>query len=107
MLGPIQRVAAAYGAPKFLGTIAATTTINNHDTATPFNNTGDALKNKCLLIQPDADCHVLPGITNAATVTTTNGLKIGADERVVLTMGSDMGWLAVVGAANVKVWELT
>jgi hypothetical protein len=109
-LGDLAKVSEALsGSPSFLGTIVATTTKNNHDTATPFNNTGEALKAKILLIQPDAACYILPGSTNAATVTTANGIKLGADERVIITMTSNEGWLcalAVSGTANVKVWEL-
>jgi hypothetical protein len=94
------------GTPVYLGTIAATTTKNNHDTTTAFNNTGAALGGKTLLIQADAACHMRPGTTNAVTVTTGNGIYLAALERVVICMGETYGWLAVVGAANVKVWEL-
>ncbi len=94
------------GSPSYLGTIVATTTKNNHDTAAPFNDTTNALTGKVLLIQPDAACYVLPGIVNTTTVTTANGLYLGANERVILTMTPLQGWLAVVGTANLKVWEL-
>lgn len=96
------------GTPRYLGTIAANTTTNNHDTASPFNNTGMALKGKVLLLQSDAACHVACGTTNAVTVTTSNGVKLAADERVLIHMNEDdgYGWIAVVGAANVKVFEL-
>lgn len=97
------------GTPVLLGTIVATTTKNNNDTATPFNNTGDALKGKTLLIQTDTACYILPGTANTATVTTSNGVKLGADERVILGMADEYGWLAglaVSGTSNIKVWEL-
>lgn len=97
------------GTPVLLGTIVATTTKNNHDTATPFNNTGDALKGKMLLIQPDTACYILPGTANTATVTTSNGIKLGAEERVILSMADDYGWLACVavsGTTNCRIWEL-
>lgn len=94
------------GVPVFLGVIAASTTKNNHDTATPFNNTGSALAGKVLLLQADAACHILPGTANTITATTSNGVKLGADERVIITMNSTYGWLACVGSANLRVWEL-
>lgn len=96
------------GMPVLLGKIVATTTINNHDTATPFNNTGDALKTKVLLIQADAACHIAFGTTNAVTATTAN-LKLSADSIYTFVMGPDYGWLAIVsvsGTTNVKVCEL-
>ena len=101
-----QSYEAVNGTHVFLGTIVATTTKNNHDTAVPFNNTGEALKGKVLLVQPDAACHILPGLLNTSTVTTTNGLKLAADQTYVIMMGSSYGWLAVVGSASLKVWEL-
>jgi hypothetical protein len=97
------------GTPVYKGTIVATTTKNNHDTAAPFLNTGEALTGKVLLIQSDAAAYILPGTTNAATVTTANGVLLGAYDRVVIAMGQSYGWLAglsVSGTANIKVWEL-
>ena len=102
--------AALSGSPSFLGVIAASTTKNNHDTATPFNNTGEALNGKILLIQADATCFFLPGITNATTVTEANGVRISQYERVILTMTRYQGWLAAMGegsgAVNLRLWEL-
>lgn len=100
-------VVALNGDFAFLGTIVATTTINNHDTATPFNNTGSALKGMTLLVQASAACHIYPGPLNTSTATTTNGLKLATDEKYILTMSQNNGWLAVVGAASLKVWQLT
>ncbi len=97
------------GSPQFLGVIVATTTKNNHDTAAAFNNTGDALKAKVLLVQPDAACYVLAGTLNTATVTAANGVRLEANEKYVLTMRDSEGWLAglaVSGTANIRVWEL-
>lgn len=105
-----EQVGTDSGTPVFLGVIVATTTKNNHDTAVPFNNTGDALEGKKLLIQSDADCYLLPGVLNTATVTTSNGVKVFANERVVIGMRQGYKWLAalaVSGTANVRVWELT
>jgi hypothetical protein len=99
------------GTPVFLGVIVATTTKNNHDTASAFNNTGIGLGGKMLLIQSDAACFILPGTANTATATSSNGVKLAADERVVIIMDTtaSYGWLAAVsvsGTANVRVWEL-
>lgn len=97
---------APTGTPVFLGVIVATTTTNNHTTAVPFSNTGTALGGKTILIAASAACHVLTGTTNAADVTTSNGVPLIAGEKAVITMLPNHGWLAVVGAASVKVWEL-
>lgn len=105
-----QSYEAVNGTHTFLGTIIATTTKNNNDTATPFNNSGEALKGKVLLLQPDAACYILPGTLSTTTVTTTNGLKVGADQTYVIIMGAGYGFLAclaVTGTANLKVWELS
>lgn len=107
--GPRELVTNLNGTPNYLGVIVATTTKNNHDTAVPFNDTGEALKGKVLLIQPDAVCYIYVGTVNTATATTTNGIKVGADERVIIAMGSSYGWLACVsstGTTNCRVWEL-
>lgn len=104
-----QSYEAVNGTHKYLGTIVATTTKNNHDTASAFNNTGEALKGKVLLVQPDAACYILAATTNAGTVTTSNGLKLIADQTYVIMMTEAHGWLAclsVSGTANLKVWEL-
>lgn len=100
---------AVNGSPSYLGTIVATTTKNNHDTAAPFNDTGDALKGKTIMVQPDTACYILAGSANTSTVTTANGVKLAADERVTITMTRDQGWLAclaVSGTTNLKVWEM-
>lgn len=108
LAGPQLEVALA-GSPNHIGTIVATTTKNNHDTATAFSNTGDALTGKVLLLQPDAACYVKTGATNGQTVTTANGVLLEANEKFPLSMPSGHGFiaaLAVSGTANVKVFEL-
>lgn len=98
-----------YGSPSFLGVVVATTTKNNHDTATPFNNTGEALKAKVLLVQCDAAAYVLAGTANTATVTTANGVKLAADEKAYIGMTAAQGWIAflsVSGTANCRCWEV-
>lgn len=109
------------GRPTFLGVIVATTSKNNHTTAAPFNNTGNALLGKVLMLQSDAAFYLDFGLTNAAAATTSatgSSMLIQANERVTVTMddvdgtvkaGEFYGWLAAIavsGTANVKVWEL-
>lgn len=109
MSGSHLAAAVLYMPTTLLGTIVATTTKNNHDTASAFNNTGEALKGLTLLIQPDAACYMRSVTTNSGTATTSNGMYVDANERLVCTMGGSAGWLAVVsasGTCNVKVWLL-
>jgi len=102
--------AAIYGDPVYLGTIAATTTSkNNHDTGTPFNDTDEALKGKLLLVQPDVACYVRQADTNAGTASSTNGVKLAADQLFYVSMRSNKGWLACVsvsGSVNLRVFEM-
>lgn len=105
---PATPIITLNGTPTFLGTITATTTKNNHDTSSPFNNTSDALKGWVLMVQCDAAGYLLPGTTNAAAVTTTNGIKVAADEKYIFIMSVQHGWLAalaVTGTLNCKVWR--
>lgn len=94
------------GTPHYLGRIVATTTKNNHDTSTPFNDTTVALKGMTLLIQCDAAADILPGIVNTVTTTATTGVKLAADEKFYIMMENDAGWVAVVGTANCDFWQL-
>ena len=96
------------GTPVLLGTIVATTTKNNHDTAVPFNNTADALKGKVVMLVPDAACYVTFGTTNAITATTA-GVPLQAGERVHVNLAEDYGWIACVsvsGTTNLRIWEM-
>ncbi len=93
---------AQYGSPQYLGTITSTTTKNNSDTSSPFPIPLGAV----LLIQCSAACHVLPGITTAAAVTTSNGIEMIAKEKFTLILAADEAYLAVVGSADTKVWQL-
>lgn len=100
------------GTPVWKGVIIATTTKNNHDTATPFLNTGDAMEGGVYLLEASAACNVnCAGTTNAVTASVTRtsssyGFAMAADERVIITMAEGYKWIAVVGAASVVVWEL-
>jgi hypothetical protein len=106
-LGGIARMTETLsGTPVYLGVIEATTTKTNHTTTTAFNNAGRALKGKVILIQASAACHVVPVTVNNGAVTTANGIKMVTDETRVIAMSAAHGWLAVVGTASVKVFEL-
>lgn len=103
------------GAPTYLGVIDYTgTSTTNHQASTPFNNTGDALCGKTLLLQASTAMHFRPVTTNTGTVTTANGVKLGVDERAIVTMmPSDTGttecWIAAIrssASGNLSVWEL-
>ncbi len=98
------------GTPKYLGVIDFTgTSKTNHQATSVFNNTGAALTGKTLLLQCSAAVHILPVTTNDGTVTTATGVKLAADERVIISMGSTYGWLAAIqtsGAGNLSFWEL-
>ncbi len=92
-----------------LGVVVATTTKNNHDTASPFSNTGDALKGMTLQVQCDVPAYFGVGTTNAVTVTSSNGVYLEANKIYVLSMAESYGWVAflsVSGTATCKVWQL-
>lgn len=110
------------GRPSFLGVLVATTSVTNHTTAAPFNNTGNALLEKVLILQPDTQCYVKIVSANngvATTGATSDSMLIQPFERVIITMddldraqsasGEFFGWIACVasaGTTNLKVWEL-
>lgn len=102
--------ATTSGTPVFLGVIAfGAASLNNHSTAAPFNNTGDGLEGKFILLQATQDVYILPGTTNAAAVTTANGVLISAGERVIIGMRQGYKWLAAIRSSadgNLRVWEL-
>lgn len=106
---PLGATLQLNGTPEFKGVIVATTTKNNHDTAAPFENTGEAMKGRTIMVQCDAAAYLLSGTVNTATVTTANGVKVEANERVYLMLLPTHGWLAalaVSGTSNCKVWYL-
>lgn len=109
---PLELAALTSGSPVYLGTItSAGSTTNNHTTTTTaaFYNSDPTLGARVLLLQPSAAGYILSGTTNAAAVTAVNGVKLAADERVIICMGASHGWLAFLpssGAATLKVWEL-
>ena len=105
---PAAMATRLVGCPTRLGVIICTTSKNNHDTATPFNNTGNALKGKLLVVQPDAACYINAVTANNGTAATTD-LKLDAGEKFYIQMGEDHGWLACIavsGTVNLQVYEL-
>ena len=109
LIGP-HLDAALYGSPSYLGTIVATTTKNNFDTAAAFKDTaGEGVGGLLLAVQPDTACYVLPGTASDSTVTTANGVKLAADQIYILNLRQkdlSLCCLAVSGTTNLKVWEL-
>lgn len=100
-----------YGSPKFLGVIDYTgTSKTNHEATTPFNNTSTALCGKLLLLSATTAVHVLKVATNAGTVTTTTGVPLQPNDRVIQLMDNSTNcWLAAIRASasgNLSVWEL-
>lgn len=105
------------GSPRYLGTIDFTATSKTNEQATtPFGVGGMA--GKILLLQPSTDVYILPTATSTGAVTSTNGVLLGAGERVQLTLddrdvtdeaGESFAWLAALRSTadgNLKVWEL-
>lgn len=96
------------GAPVFLGVTDVTTTAKtNAEATTPYGTTG--LTDKALLIQASAECYVGVTATSTGDVTTANGVKLAADERVIVLMSATYPYLVAItasGTANLRVWEL-
>ncbi len=105
---------AASGAPAFLGKIVsadggASTNTTTEMGASAFNGTGAALQGKMLLVQCGAVAYLLPVSAGDGGVTTATGVKVAADERVILTLTTDLKWLAVLqdsASTTCRVWEL-
>lgn len=98
------------GAPSTLGKIEATTTSkNNSDTGTAFNQTGNGLKGMFLEIQPDVACHFSTEATAALAVATTEDTKLEAGEKYRFFMPTDHPFLAcrsVTGSVVLRVKRL-
>lgn len=105
---------SAFAGEKLLGTLVATTVVNNQTTATPFYVPTSAK----ITIQCDAAAYVLTDSSTA--LTSTNGLKLSADAIFPTSTGiyrmpalSDAGTaggasiqaLSVSGTANCRVFE--
>lgn len=101
---------AAQAADNWKGTIVATTTKNNADTAAPFSLNYGAR----YMVQCDAAAYVRAVTSATGTVTTSNGVKVAADEKYDIDMlldgGLEQKWIAAVsvsGTANCKVFLVT
>lgn len=105
-LGQKDQVAMLNGSLEWVGTIVATTTKNNADTAVPFT----LLANRSYLLQPDTAGYVATVSSASGTVTAANGLLLEAGEKYRVTMlegvTSHIAALAVSGTCNVKVFLL-
>lgn len=96
---------ALNGSPNLVGTIVATTTKNNSDTATPFTIKPGA----AVMLQSDTAVYVRAGEAATLTVTTANGFLLAANEKFTLLLHPDetyLACLAVAGTSNVKVFQL-
>ena len=95
----------AHAGDRLLGTIVATTTKNNSDTATPFTVQAGAR----ISVQCDAAAHVATATGTTCTATTSN-VKVGADQLydTSVTASGTTGCVAAVavtGTANCRVYE--
>lgn len=109
------------GSPTYLGTIDFTSAsrTNGSGASVLFGNGSTALAGKVLLLQADQDVYILPVSTSTTAVTTANGIKLFAGERVQISMkdlnpqeslAEENMWLAALRVSadgNLKVWELT
>jgi hypothetical protein len=92
---------------RYLGTIVATTTKNNSDTASPFTIPAAAK----IAVQPDAACYVKVGTESSVTATSTaakveaNAIYYEATPSTHHGSGAYVAALSVSGTANVKVYE--
>jgi hypothetical protein len=105
------------GYPVLLGTIDYTNASKtNNQASVAFGTSG--LAGKILLLQASTDVYVLPVLTATATVSSSTGVLIVANERVQITMpdmdvmdepGDTPIWLAAIRSSvsgNLRVWEL-
>lgn len=114
---PVRPTAPVLGAwtgtPVLLGVIVATgsTATTNASTAAPFAHTGDGLRGKVLLIQPDYDVYLAFGESASVSVTATTGVYMLLEDRLVVSMSARHGWIGAIPydpaeTANVRVFEL-
>lgn len=99
------------GAPFYLGTITATTSLskNNSSTAVPFG----AVSSRTLLVCSDVDCALVFGESSTVAATATTGVLLYSGERLVITTNSSAAYLAVISldrpaaaSVNLAVFEL-
>lgn len=88
----------AEAAERYIGTITATagTSKTNASTATPFANTHpNQLGGKPLAVQCDAAAFVRALITSSETITSTNGVKVGADVLFDIDTAENEKWVGI------------
>lgn len=96
---------ARNGAPTLLGSIVATTTTNNSDTAVPFNATGAGLAGMYLRLEASAACQFKFGtLATVTAVTSDESIAANSYWEGWAPDGAAIG-LAVVGNATVKVYR--
>jgi hypothetical protein len=95
-----------FGADVRIGTIVATTTKNNSDTAAPF----DIPRNTRLVVQCDVETYITWGTATTAAATAASGLKLAADEKWETNSTAANIYLAALpvsaGTANCKVFKV-
>jgi hypothetical protein len=103
---PVQEALVRNGAPTYLGSIVVSgSSLTNATTASPFNNTGEALSGKYLVLVASAAVQFRFGTAPTAVAT---DFDIAAN-------GTWEGWapeetgtlLAILGTATVDVYEKT
>lgn len=100
LLCPLVAVGSEGSAP--LGTITATTTKNNSDTAVPFTLN----KGARIAIQCDTAAYVTTGTTSAVTAATTTGVKLAADVLFDIPLRSTEQYVAVVAVSGTSVCKV-
>lgn len=109
-ISPLGMVGTCLGTPTLLGTIDFTAASKTNASATtPFNNTGDGLAGKCLLLQPTQPVYIVPGTSSATTASSTTAVLIKADERVCFCMHTNYSHLAAIAystGGNLFVWNM-
>lgn len=109
---PVKIEVLDHGTPARLGVITATTTKTNNNTAVPFNNTGEALERKMLILQPDTACYVKFGSANTVTATAANyDVLLEANQQFQTWVKDGIGYIAclpvIAGTTNLVVSECT
>lgn len=111
--GPTDYQYALNGQPEFLGTIDFTgTSKTNAQASVAFNDTGDTLCGKLLLVQvaTGGSAYLGKAVTSTSTVTATNGVELALKERALwmMPMGVNcfLAALRVSVDGTLKVWWL-
>lgn len=103
-------VGGCLGTPVRLGTIDfASSSKTQASATTPFNDSGDGLAGKVLLLQPTQAVYILPGTSSSATAASATSVLLQANERVCFYMHPSYTHLAAIRSAsdgNLLIWEL-